>query len=408
MMRQLLPHAGCVELLCAVPAAAQLSSEAAARLLLEGLKQGQHVAVAQLVTLAGAQQISSELIAELLIGCAQVYTDDGGPSDECLETICKLPAAIALSSTEFIQLLAAVFERGFGMQHYDDDSTARINNSFFVFELFCMPASRLSTEQVMQLILETVVYDSAVAYDSPCLYLRAGELSSEMLLQSLQAVVEAGRGACTVNLCSLPKAQQFGSGAVAQLLQAAADPMCIASLCQLPAARELSCEAVAELLATVVKQDEQGTFGKPSKGHLGRIRCDVMSALELHAAKALCGAMVVQLLHTAAEHGNTACTKALCKLPGAAQISRAAVARLLQTSLQLGHHECTQQMCMLPAAQSFSREQVLEVFEMAVQHKCDATIRILCKELPAAAQLSTEMSAAMHRLQKEVHGRSSE
>jgi hypothetical protein len=39
MIAQLLPHAGCLELLCAMPAAAQLSSEAAARLLLEGVKQ---------------------------------------------------------------------------------------------------------------------------------------------------------------------------------------------------------------------------------------------------------------------------------------------------------------------------------------------------------------------------------
>jgi hypothetical protein len=70
--------------------------------------------------------------------------------------------------------------------------------------------------------------------------------------------------------------------------------------------------------------------------------------------------------------------------------------------MQLGHHKCTYQLCDLPAAQSFSREQVLEVFEMAVQLKCVASIRVLRRaaqqRLPAAAQLSTEMIAATNRL----------
>jgi hypothetical protein len=315
-----------------------------------------------------------------------------------------LPAAVALSSTEFVQLLADVFERGFDMRQDDE---AGINTSFYVSELFSLPASvSLSTEQVMQLIQETVVYDSAVADTSPSLYFMAANLSSEMLLQALQAAVEAGRGTCTVCLCSVPAAHQFGSGTVAQLLQAAADPVCIASLCQLPAAQELSCDTVAELLATVAKKDEQSTYEKP--GRLGCTECDMMSVFKLPATQVLCSATVVRLLRAAAGHGSTAYTTALCNLPGAAQITRSAVARLLRTSLQLGHHACTHQLCCLPAAQSFSREQVLDVFEVAVQHKCDATIRILCKELPAAAQLSTEMSAAMHRLQKDVHDRSTE
>jgi hypothetical protein len=55
-------------------------------------------------------------------------------------------------------------------------------------------------------------------------------------------------------------------------------------------------------------------------------------------------------------------------------------------------------MCELPAAQSFSREQVLEVFEMEVQHKCVFSMQLLRQALPAAAQLSTEMSAATYRL----------
>jgi hypothetical protein len=406
--------AACIELLCVMPAAAQLSSEAAARLLLEGLRQIQPVPIGQLWNLAGAQQMSSELITELLVGCAQVHKYPEDPLDDCLNMICTLPAAEALSSTEFVQLLEAVFECDFDMQQYANDQEATSAMDMYFSNLFYLPAAvELSTEQRMQLIHKTVVCDSAVAMHRSSLWFIAERLSSKMLLQSLQAVVEAGRGECAAELCGVRAARQFGSGAVAQLLQAAADPMCIASLCQLPAAQELSCEAVAELLATVVKEEERGPYEEPlqaliyspiSMGYIWRShrvrRGSSMLVFELPAAKALCSATVVQLLHAAAEHGSTACTTALCNLPGAGQISRAAVARLLRTSLQFGHHECTQQMCMLPAAQSFSREQVLEVFEMAAQHECDATIRILCKELPAAAQLSREMSAAMQWLQK--------
>jgi hypothetical protein len=429
MIMQLLPQAGCLELLCTVPAAAQLSSEAAARLLLEGLKQRQHVALGQLWGLAGAQQISSELLAELLLGCAHVCTCAGKVVDECLGAICILPAATALSSTELVQLLEAVFERGFNTQQYADDKRAvSYGMTLLCAHLMHLPAAaELSTEQVMQLIQKAALFNNAPAMRSFAISKITGRLSSEMVLQTLQTVVEAGGGACTEALCLLPAAQQLGREAVVQLLQAAADPLCTASLCQLPAAqqlsseavtrllqaaeggmctaslchlpaaRKLSCEAVAELLTTAVKKSGPG----PCQDRSSRLHAGCISSLFLlPVTQEFCSATVARLLHAAAVHGSIECTISLCRLPGAAQISRAAVARLLQTSMQLGHHKCTIQLCELPAAQSFSREQVLEGFEMAVQLKCVASIQILHLMLPAAAQLSTEMSTAMYRLSR--------
>jgi hypothetical protein len=228
MIAQLLPQADCLELLCAVPAAAQLSSEAAARLLLEGVKQRQHVAVAQLWGLAGAQQISSELIADLLICCAQACTCADEITDECLAAICSLPAAIELSSTELAQLLEAVFECRFRMQQYAE-SCEDVDDGLTLlcgYLLHLPAAAGLTAELVMQLTQGAALSDNAIAMHSLCEWGIAARLSSEMLLQLLQTVVEGGRGACTMSLCSLPAAQQLGSGAVAQLLRRALSHSC--------------------------------------------------------------------------------------------------------------------------------------------------------------------------------------
>jgi hypothetical protein len=300
MIAQLLPQPECIELLCAIPAAAQLSSEAAARLLLESLKQRQDVAVGQLWGLAGAQQISSELIAELLTGCAPFCTCADTIVDYCLAAISSLPGAAALSSTELVQLLAAVCERGRDMQEYADDNEAAGDGmTLLCVHLLRLPAAaELSTEQLMQPIQKAALFNNAAAMRSSCVRGIAERLSSEMVLQlQLQRVIEADRGACTVTLCSLPAAQ------------------------------ELSCEAAAELLATVVKQDKLGPHRKPSKVQMEGI----LALLVLPAAKELCSATVAQLLHAAAEHGSTKCTVALCHLSAAAQISRSADARLLRT-----------------------------------------------------------------------------
>jgi hypothetical protein len=167
------------------------------------------VAVWQLWGLAGAQQISSELIAELLLGCAHVCTCAGKVVDECLAAICILPAAIALSSTELVQLPEAVFERGFDTHQYADNNQAvSYGMTLLCAHLMHMPAAaELSTEQVMQLIHKAALFNNAPAMRSFAISKIAGRLSSEMVLQWLQTVVEAGRGACTEALCLLPVAQ---------------------------------------------------------------------------------------------------------------------------------------------------------------------------------------------------------
>jgi hypothetical protein len=196
MMTQLLPQADCLELLCAVPAAAQLSSEAAARLLLEGLKQRQHVAVGQLWGLAGAQQISSELLAELLLWCVRVWTDADDTVAECLAVISSLPAAIKRSSTKLVQLLLAVYERSSGMQaHVFDDELGSFGAFSHGTTLLCagllgLPAAaEFSTQQLMQLIQAAALFDNDAAMRGFCISDIAGRVSSEMLLQSLHKVV---------------------------------------------------------------------------------------------------------------------------------------------------------------------------------------------------------------------------
>jgi hypothetical protein len=397
---QAVPNLYSLEQLYALPAAAQLSSEAVVRLLLEGLKQRQHISVARLCSLklAGAQNISSAQITEVLIACAGVCIDT--PMDRtaaCLSVtaIGELPGVKALSSDELVQLLQAALENCPGKQSAPFDEQSAWGMVMLCVLVLRLPAAAdFSTAQVMQLIRLAVQFDSVVLMNALCQEGIVGRLSSEMLLQSLQHVVEAGRFNCTAAMCSLPAVQQLDGEAVARLLQAAAHPLCTARLCELPAAAQLTCEAVAELLSSAMKKGQPAA----SKDH-SPSSC-IMPVFRLPAAQQLDSATITQWLHTAVEHGDASSTANLWELPASAEVDSAALAGLLQKSLQLGHDICTQQLCLRPAAQAFNRDQLLQVFMEAAEHGSTKIQWMMFKHLPAVAQLSPTMCLAVQQVRQ--------
>jgi hypothetical protein len=111
MLRPLLPYGGCIELLCQLPAAAQLSSAAVTSLLLQAIQQRETEAVFQLCRLPAAEQLTTEHAAQLLEACStadSLWVDFRGNT---IQTYIKeLPAMGRLSSATLLRQLHAALD----------------------------------------------------------------------------------------------------------------------------------------------------------------------------------------------------------------------------------------------------------------------------------------------------------
>lgn len=248
VFRQMLAHDVPVMYLWPAPAAAQLSSEAAVRLLAEAIKQRGASAIEVLVTLAGATQMSSRQAMGLLEECLETstYTDTRYTTSACLLRLCRLPAAKALSSDDLVQLLQAVIKRGPCMDFSADprfDGQAVMTRS-----LLRLPAAAdLSSSQMVQLLSVAALHNSNLCLSTLCGLSIAASLSIQLLLQPLQHAVACGSGECTSALVRLlPSVQQLSVEALAQLLQAATDRMSVHCLCKLPAVMQLTTRQLSD------------------------------------------------------------------------------------------------------------------------------------------------------------------
>lgn len=250
---QLLWQEWIVQHLCLAPAAAQLSGEAAIRLLVEATKQRSDEAVVQLCAIAGAQQLSSRQMMALLEACLETCTEVDDEITSCLLAVCRLPAAAALSSDDVVQLIKAVIKHG-PCDHSPGD--ARCDSLLLkVIVLRQLPsAADFSSSQMVQLLNVAVLHNSTLGISSLRNHSIAGGLNSEMLLEPLQQAVACGSGRCTSHLCEMPSAQQLSVEAVAQLLQVATDPLSVRFLSQLPAAAQLTSRQLLKVREMYVMQ----------------------------------------------------------------------------------------------------------------------------------------------------------
>jgi hypothetical protein len=117
--------------------------------------------------------------------------------------------------------------------------------------------------------------------------------------------------------------QQLTSEAVVQLLQAAikhGSSACAELLCRLPAAKQLSAENPVQLMQAAVGQNSSAC------AQLLVVLC------KLPAANHLTATQLVQLLQAAVAHDSVGCAVLLCQLPAAQQLSAEALVQLLQAA----------------------------------------------------------------------------
>ncbi|KAF6258854.1 hypothetical protein COO60DRAFT_1075045 [Scenedesmus sp. NREL 46B-D3] len=393
VLRQLLAQGDCVQQLCRLPAAVQLSSEAVVCLLLDAVERHEAHNVRMLCGLAGAQQMSSEQMIDLLLGaCTRIRTDFDDCSIDCVVDIGKLPAATALGIDDVMQLLAAVFQQC----NCPDDASIHESDTSCTFLitrqlLSAAAAAELTDSQVVQLFSAAVMCNCVAGVMAMRASDIAGRLSSEMLLQLLQQAVEHGACACTASLCGLQAAQQLSCGDMERLFTAAvehASAVSLLSLSRLPAAQQLSCEAMVRLLQASV--DAKSVFVLSKLPAAGRLSSEAAAGLLLEAA--------MQRKHEA--------VKGLCLLAGSQQMSSKQALGLLEACAcacaDMGG-VCVVGICALPAAQALSITDVVQLLGAAFQQGCclsdlpgddprvvgTTTMVVALLNLPAAAGLSS-------------------
>jgi hypothetical protein len=221
----------CVELLCHLPAAQDLSSEEAAALLLAALHQGKTECINHLCKLPAAQRLRSEEVARLLLTALHQG------QAKCMAALRKLPAVDSLSSETVSQLLCA------GVEIHD-----RIHTELL---LSLPPGVELSSSRLVQHLQETRHYECI----KWLLRLSAAEvqLSTEQTAEVLKLAVVWSCIDIVMQLCALPAASLLSSSQVAAAIEAAVmqgSEECIQLLCRLPAAQQLNKKEVRWLLAS--------------------------------------------------------------------------------------------------------------------------------------------------------------
>jgi hypothetical protein len=91
-----------IDALSALPAAADIDSDAVIELLHEAVQQGTIEVAAALCELPAAQHLTSAAVLQLL---ASVEHYSGLPYDSCVDALCSLPAAAKLSSDDIGSLM---------------------------------------------------------------------------------------------------------------------------------------------------------------------------------------------------------------------------------------------------------------------------------------------------------------
>ncbi|KAF6252214.1 hypothetical protein COO60DRAFT_545387 [Scenedesmus sp. NREL 46B-D3] len=273
MMRQLLRHRHALDMLCQLPAAARLSSDAVMLLLQAASQEFAYKAARKLCGLAAAQQLSSEQVETLLHACMQDNTAAGHSdcmaltSALCMASTCELPGAMHLSSHAVTRLLHTAL------------TVDSVMYCFMDAEQLCrLPAATaISSADVASLLQAAFLKPPSQTADNGIEDLMHSlpaysQLNSTQVAQLLRAAAERCCSSSSnddfegyivfTSLCELPAAQQLSTEQVLQPLKVVAphNARCTKALCQLPAAQQLSSEAVAQLLQAAVKGSSMQCF----------------------------------------------------------------------------------------------------------------------------------------------------
>jgi hypothetical protein len=104
-------HVATMELLCNLPAAAQLSADTVGQLLLQAVQQRLPHAVAELASMVvEQQQLSNDQLIAVLESSLSILTDEDSSSLECMDQLRYLAEDMQLSSAALVQLLLKAVE----------------------------------------------------------------------------------------------------------------------------------------------------------------------------------------------------------------------------------------------------------------------------------------------------------
>jgi hypothetical protein len=236
------------------------------------------------------------------------------------------------------------------------------------------------------------VYGGAYFVEAVCKLPGAKQLSSGVIVQLLQAAINAMGDNYTKQLCSVPEAAGI-SGADATSLVCAAFMIANAGVSQRITSDLVRLPAIAQLDSTEIRQLLQvaASHSAPDRSpwHPGlRFLCGLPAAQQLSSAE------VEQLLQAAAARKSSASISSFLTLPAKEQLSSAAVAQLLQAAVDIKQSNIIEKLASLPAAALLGIEHAASLLAAAVGAEYSPSVYALTT-LPAAAALGSEHAASL-------------
>jgi hypothetical protein len=342
----------CTRVLCNLPAAEQMSSKQVAAVLLSALQHGStECAHAMLDDIPAVVCLTGDMLAPLMLADLEV-------SAGCTERLCRLPGRDQLDSATVVQLLQAAVQAG----AYDSfelliPTVATITGgdaiqllqavlqapvwqehssqaSQTVVDVSTLSASsEFSSAQLTELMMAAAsleLQDSALlSFDHAmcalfCHMWNVPFLSSEQLVQVLQAAVQHGNFTFTRLMCrQMWQLPQLSSEQVVPLLNAAVHndaPDCLSDLCLMVAGVDLVPDQVLPAVKLAVDMD--------------RAEC-LDHSFELQAVQDLSWMRVAELLRAAVRCGGALIVEMLCELPAAEQFGMDDLVDMLEAATQV-------------------------------------------------------------------------
>jgi hypothetical protein len=315
------PSIWVTNLLCGKPAAAKISSNEVAILLQSAAQRRQLLpcddariaaCMLQLCKLPAAQQLSSQVVTELLT--LLLTWSKTKEVAECTAALCRLQAAQQLSHNAVTQLLHTA--AGASFEGSD------------VEPICSLPAAKqINCFAIAALLRPAVQFHDMAPFAGPVCSLPAAHLIKPgVILELLTQAVERCTAQCVLHLSKLPAAQEISSDSVLQLLHLAAagrgSHAGTGPLCCLAGAQELSAAVIGPLLMKAATQSDSW--------------CVRHIAGQPRAAQ-LDNNMVERLLLTAVQRGDRRVVEAVCdEMPAVQQVGPGPVVRLLREAAKWG------------------------------------------------------------------------
>jgi hypothetical protein len=329
-----------MQLVCRLPAAAELSADTVVQLLLQAVQQRLPQAVRKLAVLVWEQNLlSCEQLVGVLESSLSIVMHDmgiqhsGQRHDHCLRVLCELAEAMELSSAGLLQLLFKAVE----LEPIYSKSIPSNTAHMCVGVLCEVPAAQQIHSDALAGLMQAAVKHKSDRAMFRLIHLpAAGHLTCEDVHSLFDAAISSGSDSCMEALVWLPAAQHTTSQQLLQLLEGAATSKC--GNCQ------LQCECMVPLCSRDSLWD-----GLPT-------------------AESLNNKQVLHMLEAALASGHFECLGRVRQLPPKPSMEE--LEHEVEAVAALCDHGCIRALDQLPSARLSSR-QVLQLLKEAI--KTDST-----------------------------------